>query len=183
MQLIEAIHGSASAIDNEHQVDLILLDFLKAFDHVSHSQFHSKLNYYGIHNKTQAWIQAFLSNRSQCVSVNGVLSKCADVTSGVPHGSVLGPVLFLVYINDISDCISSNKSLFADDSILYRQINSPQVHQILQEDLNKLCKWSEDWLMDFNVTKSYLMTITTKLYLPISNVLSSLDQSQFYQIH
>ncbi len=116
MQLIEAIHDWVSAIDEEHQVDLILLDFSKAFDHVPHFRLHSKLNYYGISNKTQAWIQAFLSNRSQCVSVYGVLSKCADVTSGVHQRSVLGPVLFLLYINDISDCISSNMHLFADDS-------------------------------------------------------------------
>ncbi len=84
--LIEAIHDWASANDKEHHVDLILLDFSKALDRVPHSWFHSKLNYYRICKITQAWIQTFLSNRCQCVSVNGVLSKCPDVTSGVPQG-------------------------------------------------------------------------------------------------
>ena len=85
------------------------------------------------------------------VSVNGALSDITDVTSGVPQGSVLGPILFLPYINDINENIQSSIRLFADDSIIYRKINSNIDHQILQTDLIQLEKWSDKWQMQFNI--------------------------------
>ena len=93
----------------------------------------------------------FLSNRKQRVSVNGALSDTTDVTSGVPQGSVLGPILFLPYINDINENIQSSIRLFADDSIIYGKINSNIDHQILQTDLIQLEKWSDKWQMQFNI--------------------------------
>ena len=96
----------------------------------------SKLTSYGITASTQNWIKSFLSNRKQRVSVNGALSDITDVTSGVPHGSVLGPVLFLLYINDINGNIKSPIRLFADDSIIYRKISSKTNHEIHQTDLS-----------------------------------------------
>jgi hypothetical protein len=89
---------------------------------------------------TLQWINSFLSNRTQTVSVNGSHSSPANVISGVPQGSVLGPVLFLLYINNITDSINSNIRLFADDSILCREIQTPKDHDVLQTDLNKLSK-------------------------------------------
>ena len=104
-----------TALDNKTQTDAILLDFAKAFDKVPHKRLLSKLSSYGITSNTHNWITSFLSNRKQRVSVNGALSDITDVTSGVPQGSVLGPILFLLYINDINENIQSSIRLFADD--------------------------------------------------------------------
>ena len=134
-QLIETVHDWMMAVDNKTQTDAILLDFAKAFDKVPHKRLLSKLTSYGITGNTHNWITYFLSNRKQRVSVNGALSDTTDVTSGVPQGSVLGPILFLLYINDINENIQSSIRLFADDSIIYRKRNSNIDHQILQTDV------------------------------------------------
>ena len=94
--------------------------------------------------------------------MNGSHSALANVTSGVPQGSVLGPVLFLLYINDITNQIQSNIRLFADDSIVYREIRSPADHQILQTDIQMLTDWSKKWQINFNTSKCHLLTITHK---------------------
>ena len=103
-----------------------------------------------------------LSNRKQRVSVNGALSDTTDVTSGVPQGSVVGPILFLLYINDINENIQSRIRLFADDCIIYRKINSNIDHQLLQTDLIQLEKWSDKWQMEFNISKCVHLPITNK---------------------
>ena len=112
-----------SAIDNKTQIDAILFDF----DIVPHQRLLLKLASYGITGKTQNWIKSFLSNRKQRVSVNGALSDITAVTSGVPQGSFLGPVLFLLYINDINGNIKSPIRLFADDSIIYTEKCFPKL--------------------------------------------------------
>ena len=112
-----------TALDNKTQIDAILLHFAKAFDKVSHKRLLSKLTSYGITGNTHNWITYFLSNRKQRVSVNGALSDITYVTAGVPQGSVLGPILFLLYINDINENVQSSIRLFADDRIIYRKIN------------------------------------------------------------
>ncbi len=132
-QLIETVHDWMMALDNKTQTDAILLDFAKAFDKVPHKRFLCKLTSYGITGNTHNWITSFLSNRKQRVSVNGALSDTTDVTSGVPQGSVMGP----------NENIQSSIRLFADDSIIYRKINSNIDHQILQTDLIQLEKWSD----------------------------------------
>ena len=161
-QLITSLHDWAISMNKTKQVDVLLLDFSKAFDVVSHRKLLMKLEYYGINNKTLGWIEAFLRNRTQSVSIYGTKSDPVEVTSGVPQGSVLGPMLFLLYINDISSNITSQMRLFADDSILYREINSPDDHRILQEDLDKLIIWAKTWQMSFNVSKCHLLSITRK---------------------
>ena len=108
------------------------------------------------------WISGFLHNRTQFVAINGSHSSISPVTSGVPQGSVLGPTLFLLYINDIVDVTKSELRLFADDTVLYRAIKSDHDHQILQEDLHNLTKWASDWQMDFNASKCHLLRITNK---------------------
>ena len=105
------------ALDNKTQTDAILLDFAKAFDKVTHKRLLYKLTAYGITGSTHNWITYFLSNRKQRVSLNGALSDTTYVTSGVPQGSVLGPILFLLYINDINENIQSSIHLFADLTI------------------------------------------------------------------
>ena len=161
-QLITSVHDWATTIEHRGQTDVVLLDFSKAFDKVSHRHLSAKLHYYGIRGSTLSWINAFLHNRKQAVSVNGHLSSWVDVSSGVPQGSVLGPALFLLYINDIQDNISSRIRLFADDSIVYREIHSDLDHTILQQDLQTLAEWSSNWLMDFNVKKCAILSITRK---------------------
>ena len=151
------------ALYNKTQTDAILLDFAKAFDKVPHKRHLSKLTSYGITGNTHNWITSFLSNRKQRVSVNGALSDTTYiVTSGVPQGSVLGPILFLLYINDINENVQSNIRLFAYDSIIYRKLNSNIDHQILQTELIQLEKWSDKWQMQFNILKCVHLPITNK---------------------
>ena len=145
--LIETVHDWMTAMENKTQIDAILLDFAKAFDKVPHLRLLSKLTSYGITGNTQNWIKSFLSNRKQRVSVNGALSDITDVTSGVPHGSVLGPVLFFICINDINGNIKSSIRLFVDESIIYGKISSKTDHEILQTDLSQFQTWSDKWQM------------------------------------
>ena len=108
------------------------------------------------------WIADFLTHRQQEVVLEGVHSKATDVTSGVPQGTVLGPLLFIVYINDMPEIISSTARLFADGSLVYRILRTEEDQALLQEDLDKLQKWERDWLMQFNPDKREVIRITNK---------------------
>ena len=105
--------------------------------------------------ETLQWITSFLHNRSQQVVIEGTYSSPCKVTSGVPQGTVLGPKLFLLYINDLISNIQSTVRLFADDCLIYRPINSPNDHQLLQQDLYTLNTWAKTWQMKFNVDKCW----------------------------
>ena len=161
-QLILTLQDLASALEENEQIDAILLDFSKAFDKVSHQRFAIKLHHYGIRGHLLKWIQSFLANRSQQVMVEGHASTPAPVTSGVPQGTVLGPLLFLIYINDLPMKVSSTTRLFADDSLLYHRIRSPEDARILQEDLDKLQDWEKEWQMSFNPIKCEVIRVTNK---------------------
>ena len=161
-QLVDTIHELAYSINQKTQTDVIFLDFSKAFDKVSHDKLLHKIRYSGIGGKTNTWISAFLCSRSQQVVVNGQTSQSAGVLSGVPQGSVLGPMLFLMYINDIAEGVTSQMRMFADDSIVYRHIHTPADHFTLASDLNKLLSWAKTWQMDFNVSKCAVLSVTTK---------------------
>lgn len=117
-------------MESGDHTDVIYLDFSKAFDKVSHKRLIYKLETYGVEGRILGWIKDFLSNRSQRVVVDGHASPEAAVTSGVPQGSVLGPMLFLIYIKDISDETNSHVKLFADDSKLYRTQCSDLDHNL-----------------------------------------------------
>ena len=135
----------------------------KAFYCVPHQRLLHKLNYYEISGPTIHWVKSFLSDRTQHVSINGSHSALSNVTSGVSQGSVLGHVLFLLYINCITNQIQCNIRLFADDSlIVYREIRSPADHHILQTDIQMLTDWSNKWQMNVNISKCHLLTITHK---------------------
>ena len=107
-------------------------------------------------------IQSFLSERLQQVVVDGCCSSPCKVFSGVPQGSVLGPVLFLLYINDIAEGICSHIKLFADDCLIYRIIQSPSDQHTLQQGLNTLVNWAEKWQMKFNIAKCKIMQMTNR---------------------
>ena len=141
MQLITLTEDSLHALDHQKQVDIILLDFAKAFDTVPHQRLLTKLQYYGIRNNTFNWIKTWLTDRTQCVLLNGKSSTPVTVTSGVPQGTVLGPLMFLLYINDSTRSISSPLWLFDDDCLLYRVIDSQNDASILQQDLDRLSEW------------------------------------------
>ncbi|MCG8078976.1 MAG: hypothetical protein JAY75_22405, partial [Candidatus Thiodiazotropha taylori] len=121
-----------------------------------------KSRHHGIRNGLLKWIASFLSNRIQEVLVEGHTSEPAPVTSGVPQGSILGPLLFLLYINDMPGRVASTNRLFADGSLLYRKNRTAQDTDILQKDLTKLEQWEKDWQMQFNPSKCETIHITRK---------------------
>ena len=135
------------------------MDYQKAFDKVPHNRLISKLKAYKFNAELLDWVQSYLKDRSQFVEVNGKQSMWLPVTSGIPQGSVLGPLLFLLYINDLPDNIDSSVYMYADDTKLYREIREPRDHKILQEDLNKLSVWSDLWLLKFHPEKCFSLTI------------------------
>ena len=132
-------------IDVGSPVDIIYLDFQKAFDKVPHQRLLLKLKAHGIGDSITDWIEQWLTDRRQRVVVDGEVSNWKSVLSGVPQGSVLGPILFLIYINDLDDSITSNILKFADDTKLFRKVNTDGDKQHLQNDLDRLVKWSEKW--------------------------------------
>ena len=140
-------------IDRNCEVDVIYLDFAKAFDKVPHYRLGIKLKSLGITGNIFKWIEDWLSNRSQRVVVNGVESTWTPVTSGVPQGSVLGPLLFLIYINDIDQDVNSLISKFADDTKIARTILDNNDNVELQKDLELLGQWADKWQMKFNADK------------------------------
>jgi ribonuclease P/MRP protein subunit RPP40 len=121
-----------------------------------------KLKSHGICGQTLNWIKEWLCGRRQRVTVNKTFSEWREVTSGVPQGSVLGPVLFLIYINDIDISLISKLSKFADDSKLCRNVSTSSDRDVLQEDLDKLNEWSHKWQMQFNVDKCSVIHLGSK---------------------
>ena len=157
MQLLTVMNKWTEALDNGQTFDVVYLDFAKAFDSVPHKRLLHKLASYGVNGKLLAWIHAFLSNRRQRVVVNGEMASWSAVTSGVPQGSVLGPLLFLVFINDLPEAITSPLKIFADDTKIYRVLSTVDDNQELQDDIDSLSVWSEQWQMPFNTKKCKVM--------------------------
>ena len=124
------------------------------------------MHHYGIRGDTLKWIKAFLDNRKQAVVINGVHSNCILVSSGVPQGSVLSPILFLVYINDLPEQVKSRVRLFADDTAMYLALSSHIEGQVLQNDILSLEKREKMWDMNFNPSK-YQVLHVTRLKTPI----------------
>ena len=159
-QLLELTHDLLNGLHDGKQTDLIVMDFAKAFDKVCHEKLLTTLHSYSVDPTTIHWIRGFLSNRSQSVVIEGAQSLPLPVTSGVPQGTVLGPALFLCYINSMLEGISSSIRLFADDTVIYRQINSAADHTILQQDLHKLARWEAEYSMEFHPEKCNVLRVT-----------------------
>lgn len=157
-QLVSTVNEIMKLVDNNNIVHAAVLDFSKAFDKVSHGLLIDKLIKSNINPYMVNWIRDFLSNRLQRVVIEGAASSDLLVSSGVPQGSVLGPTLFLVYINDISDNLNfSAIKLFADDALLFSQVNTLQDSVNFQEDLNILDQWAYNWKMNFNTDKCQIV--------------------------
>ena len=155
--LLDFLEDVTKWIDEGTPVDVIYLDFAKAFDKVPRVRLIRKLEAHGISGKVSEWINHWLSNRKQCVSLNGSQSNWKDVLSGVPQGSVLGPLLFLIFINDIDNEVSCKITKFADDTKVCRKIESDTDADSLNQDLKKLAEWADKWQMQFNVDKCVVM--------------------------
>ena len=158
--LFEDLARNASA---GKQTDLILLDFSKAFDKVNHSKLIWKLRQYGIRGNVLFLILAFLGNRSQTVVIKGEESGSVPVSSGVPQGLVLGPIIFLVFINDFPEKLSSQLRLFADDKAVYLTIGGLDDGTVLQNDMDKLSFWESQLDMDSNHSKCQVVRVTTAM--------------------
>ena len=146
--------------DSRKQVDVAVLDFSKAFDTVPHERLLKKLSDYGIDGPILLWISTFLRDRQQRVVVDGIQSGWSPVKSGVPQGTVLGPLLFLLYTNDLPDWVTSQVRLFADDCLVYRLIDTIEDQILLQKDLDALDKWSITWGMKFNPSKCNIISLS-----------------------
>jgi hypothetical protein len=159
-QLLRYVDLVSEALNDGDLVDSIYFDFQKAFDSVSHVRLLQKLKQFGFHPLTDAWISAFLSGRTQRVVFRGSFSPPVPVISGVPQGSVMGPFLFLLYVNDMDDSVCSRLLKFADDLKLFQRLpRSDPLHasQLLQNDIDALSSWSAANALHFNASKCTAM--------------------------
>ena len=161
-RLTTVINDWAKILNNRGHIDTFILDFEKAFDTPPHELLKCKLFSYGIGGKSLKWIDSFLCFRKQWVVVNGVKSDWAPVLSGVPQGTVLGPLLFSLYINDISSDIESEIRHFADDCVCYREIKDEEDTINLQRDIDRLGSWARKWGLRFQPVKCNMMQLTRK---------------------
>ena len=151
--LLEFFEDVTSKMDEGVPVDVVYLDFQKAFDKVPHRRLVTKIRAHGIGGRVLTWIENWLADRKQRVGVNGSFSEWQAVASGVPQGSVLGPQLFTIYINDLEEGIRSNTSKFADDTKLGGSVNCEEDVRRLQGDLDRLSEWADAWQMQYNIDK------------------------------
>lgn len=183
-QLVSFVQDLQDALDKNQRVDAVFLDFAKAFDKVSHKILLKKLSTLGLSVKLVRFIKCFLCERTQIVKVGNGLSDSVDVTSGVIQGSVLGPLLFLIYVNDLPSVVQSSIRLFADDCVVYRIVDGDRDKAILQDDLDQIVEWCGSNSMELNHSKSNLVRfgcrslISTENYFVNGNII---NESKFYK--
>ena len=161
-QLLSVIETRTDQLEKGIDIDALYFDFSKAYDTVPHRRLLSKLESYKVSQQITDWVEAYLSNRKQRVLVNGTRSEWEAVSSGVPQGSVLGPVLFLIYINDLPKEVKNCIRLFADDTKLYRTVTTDLDCLSLQQDIDKLEEWASKWQLKFHTKKCKTMRIGDK---------------------
>ena len=163
--LLYTIHDWLQHLDRGSEISTIFFDFKKAFDTIPHLPLMSKLEKIGLGPHITTWIHNYLAERQQRVVINGVSSRPTHVLSGVPQGSILGPLLFLFYINDVTNIelsVGSKLVLYADDILLYHPIHTTGDYSIIQADIDALSRWATLNYMTFNTDKCKVMTITRK---------------------
>ncbi|KAG7306859.1 hypothetical protein JYU34_008326 [Plutella xylostella] len=160
--LVSYVSYLSDALDKQNEVHAIYTDFSKAFDLVNHRLLLRKIEGMGIHGSLLRWCESYLSNRSQLVYIKGFRSVEKPVPSGVPQGSHLGPLFFLIFINDLSNIIKSEFKFFADDLKLYRIVKDIQDCQLIQNDLNNIYKWCTENCMSLNAEKCLHIKFTRK---------------------
>ena len=166
-QLVNISNDFGKALDNGKEIRVVFCDISKAFDRVWHKGLIYKLKKSGISGNLLKWFENYLTGRSQRVVINGCNSDWLPINAGVPQGSILGPLLFLIFINDIITDIHAIIKLFADDTSLYLVVDNPiETAEILNSDLNKIHEWSKKWLVKFNPNKTETMVISKKIIKP-----------------
>nr|CAH7747916.1 unnamed protein product [Callosobruchus chinensis] len=152
----------STAVDQQLQVDIIFMDFSKAFDQINHSLLLQKMNKFGFSNNLVKFFHSYLTGRNQFVEYNGFKSKSYITTSGVPQGTNLGPLLFLIFVNDINHIITVEKQMFADDLKIYSLIRSQESSKQLQENLQRIVDWCQMNDLKLNTSKCKVMSVTRK---------------------
>ena len=188
-QLLLTMHDLMYYRDRKVQIDVAILDFAKAFDTVPHNRLLNKLEFYGVQGDFARWISLFLKSRDQCVVVDGGRSSTTSVDSGMPQGTVLGPLLFLLHINDLPSIAGSQVRLFADDCLMYRPVHSRADQELFQKDLAALEGWGDAWGMRFNAAKCNIMRISRstkpliRFYSLCNCVLQEVDQAKYLGVN
>ena len=159
-QLVQYVDTLFKSLNNFSQTDIVYMDFAKAFDSVPHKMLIEKLKMYGFGGNILKWFKSYLENRTQRVVISGISSTWAPVQSGVPQGSILGPFLFLIFIDMPEVLKYSDICLFADDTKIFKSINSVNDCLKLQQDIDALYKWSTKWGLNFNPSKCKILTVT-----------------------
>lgn len=140
-------------LDEGEPIDTIYFDFAKAYDTVAHRRLVRKLEAYGIKGNVQKWIENFLTQRKQRTRVNNEISEWIRVKSGIPQGTCIGPILFLIFINDAPSVLSNVCKIFADDTKVFGKCLTNEQRFSIQQDINKLNQWSNKWQLRFNEDK------------------------------
>jgi hypothetical protein len=161
--LLESVNDWTINLMNGSLTRVVYIDFRKAFDSCSHSKLLFKLSHYGIRGKLLGVIQSFLSNRSQKVVIDGISSKDIDIVSGVPQGSVLGPILFIVFINDLAEIFTDNVAIncFADDAKLFTELKSMSDWDDMKHCLDNLKNWADSWQLQISYKKCAQLDISS----------------------
>jgi len=169
VQLLQILDHWTELLEAGGRIDVIYTDLEKAFDKVPHRRLLSKLRTYGIHDNAINWIKAFVTNRIQRVKINDSMSDWEEVLSGIPQGSVLGPLLFIIYINDLVDQCENgaNIYLFADDAKIYKQVSKLEDKIVLQQCVDSFMEWTERWLVKVNVNKCKVMSFYNRTNLNV----------------
>lgn len=154
-QLIDIYNQVCKAFDEKKSTCMVFCDVSKAFDRVWHKGLLFKMKQYGVNGNINDWVKSYLTNRTQSVFLGSSVSETKSIKAGVPQGSVLGPLLFLIYINDIAEPLLSTTRLFADDSSLsVSSSDIKYIEHILNNDLKEISNWSKQWLVNFNPAKT-----------------------------
>ena len=162
-QMIPFADSLAVSLNDKSRSDIVYFDFAKAFDSVSHDLILHKLKHlYGVDGLMLRFIKSYLQGRQQQVVIGGSISSKLPVQSGVPQGSIIGPLLFVIFINDMFSCISegTNIALYADDTKIWRSIEQYDDHFVLQNDIDRLFAWSIENKMTFHPSKCKVLSVT-----------------------